>query len=181
MSAMASQITGVSICSTVCSGADHRKHQSSVSLAFVREIHRWPVNSPHKGPVARKMFPFDDVIMIKSALDFYHLSTSEIVRRRHGSVYPVYSTESLRWRHNGPDSDSNHQPHDCLLNRFIQTQIKENIKAPRHWPLCGEFTGDRWIPRTNGQQRGKCFHLMTSSCGGWRPDDTRGPEHQPWY
>ena len=34
---------------------------------------------------------------------------------------------------------------------FIQTQIKEYIKAPRHWPLCGEFTGDRWIPRTNGQ------------------------------
>ena len=49
---------------------------------------------------------------------------------------------------------------------FIQTQIKENIKAPRHWPLCGEFTGDRWIPRTNGQLRGKCFHLMTSLC--WR-------------
>ena len=41
---------------------------------------------------------------------------------------------------------------------------KENIKAPRHWPLCGEFTGDRWIPRTNGKLRGKCFHLMTSSC-----------------
>ena len=34
---------------------------------------------------------------------------------------------------------------------FIQTQIKENTKAPRDWPLCGEFTGDRWIPRTNGQ------------------------------
>ena len=33
---------------------------------------------------------------------------------------------------------------------FIQTQIRANIKAPRHWPLCGEFTGDRWIPRTNG-------------------------------
>ena len=46
---------------------------------------------------------------------------------------------------------------------FIQTQIKENIKAPRHWPLCGEFTGDRWILRTNGQQCGKSFHLMTSS------------------
>ena len=45
----------------------------------------------------------------------------------------------------------------------IQTQIKENIKAPRHWPSCGEFTGHRWIPRTNGQLRGKCFHLMTSS------------------
>ena len=43
-------------------------------------------------------------------------------------------------------------------------QLKENIKAPRHWPLCGEFTGDRWMPRTHGQLRGKCFHLMTSSC-----------------
>ena len=46
----------------------------------------------------------------------------------------------------------------------IQTQIKESIKAPRHWPLWGEFTGDRWIPHTKGQYRGKCFHLMTSSC-----------------
>ena len=46
---------------------------------------------------------------------------------------------------------------------FIQTQIKENIKAPRHWPLCGDFTGDRWITHTNGQLRGKCFHSMTSS------------------
>ena len=34
---------------------------------------------------------------------------------------------------------------------FIYAQIKENIKAPRHWPLWGEFTGDRWIPRTKGQ------------------------------
>ena len=49
--------------STVCSDADQRKHQSSASLAFVRGIHRWPVNSPHKGPVTRKMFLFDDVIM----------------------------------------------------------------------------------------------------------------------
>ena len=64
MGAMASQITSLMIvCSTVCSGADQRKHQSSVSLAFVREIHRWPVNSPHNGPVTRKMFPFDNVIM----------------------------------------------------------------------------------------------------------------------
>ena len=64
MSAMASQITWASIvCLTVCSGADQRKHQSSASLSFVRGIHWWPVDSPHKGPVTRKMFPFDDVIM----------------------------------------------------------------------------------------------------------------------
>ena len=62
--AMASEITGVSIvCSSVGLGADQRNHQSSLSLAFVRGIHRWPVNSPHKGPVTRKMFPFGDVIM----------------------------------------------------------------------------------------------------------------------
>ena len=52
--------------STVYSDADQRKHESSVSLAFVRGIHRGPVNSPHKWPVTRKMFPFDDVIMLYS-------------------------------------------------------------------------------------------------------------------
>ena len=64
MSAMASQITGVSIvCSTICSGADQRKHRSSPPLAIVRGIHRWPVDSPHKGPVTGKVSLFDDVIM----------------------------------------------------------------------------------------------------------------------
>ena len=65
MGAVASQITGPTIVySTVYSGANQRKHQSSASLAFVRGIHRWSVNSPHKGPVTRKMFPFHDVIMM---------------------------------------------------------------------------------------------------------------------
>ena len=64
MIATVSQITGTSIvCSTVCSGADQRKHQSYASLTFVRGIHRWLVDSPHKGLVPRKMFPFDDVIL----------------------------------------------------------------------------------------------------------------------
>ena len=64
MSTMPSQISSPTIVySTVYSGADQRKHQSSTSLAFVRGIHRWPMNSPHKGPVTRKMFPFDGVIM----------------------------------------------------------------------------------------------------------------------
>ena len=34
---------------------------------------------------------------------------------------------------------------------YSGTDYKKNTKAPRHWPLCGEFTGDRWIPRTKGQ------------------------------
>ena len=62
MTAMASQITSlVIVYPTIYSGADQRKHQSTVSLAFVWGIHGWPVNSPHKWPVT---FPFDDVIMI---------------------------------------------------------------------------------------------------------------------
>ena len=63
--AIASQITSLTIVySTVHSGTNHRKHQSSASLVFVRGIHRWTVNSPHKWPVTRKTFPFDDVIML---------------------------------------------------------------------------------------------------------------------
>ena len=57
----------------------------------------------------------------------------------------------LQWLHNEHDGVSNHQTHNCLLNRLFKAQIKENIKAPRHWPLCEEFTGDRWIPPTKGQ------------------------------
>ena len=64
MDAMTSQITSLGIVySIVYSGAYQRKHQGSVSLAFMREIHRWSVISLHKGPVMWKMFPFDDIIM----------------------------------------------------------------------------------------------------------------------
>ena len=67
MGAMASQITSLAIVyPIVYSGADERKYQSSASPSFVRGIHRWPMNSPHQGPVTRKMFPFDDVIMAQA-------------------------------------------------------------------------------------------------------------------
>ena len=80
MNPMASQITSLtSVYSTVYSGTDQRKHQSFASLAFVLGIHRWPVNSPHKGPVTRKMFPFDDVIMETGhdSMDSIHGRTHE--------------------------------------------------------------------------------------------------------
>ena len=65
MGAIASQITSLTIVySAVYSDADQRKYQSSASLAFVRVIHRGPVNSPHKWPVTRKICPLDDVIML---------------------------------------------------------------------------------------------------------------------
>ena len=88
----------------------------------------------------------------------------------YGGTIPISSQlkqekrHPLQWRHNGPDGVSSHRRIDCLLQPFVQAQINENIKAPRHWLLWGEFTADRWIPLTKGQWRGKCFHLMTSSC-----------------
>ena len=67
MGPIASQITRLTIVySTVNSDADQGKRQSSASLAFVRGIHRGPVNSQHKWPVTRNIFPFDDVIIIQN-------------------------------------------------------------------------------------------------------------------
>ena len=94
MNTMASQITGVQIIySTVCSGANQRKHQNSASLAFVRGI---PVNSPHKGPVTRKMFPFHEVIMYvvqmkvmvlnDYVLDFLHITRRVIAWAYHSKL-----------------------------------------------------------------------------------------------
>ena len=75
MGTMASQITSLTIVySTVYSDTDQRKHQSSASLAFVQGIHRGPVNSPHKWPVTRKIFPFHDVIV-----DSHELANKKIL------------------------------------------------------------------------------------------------------
>ena len=59
---MASQITGLTIVYSTVYSMRKKTHQSSASLAFVCGIHRWPMNSPHKGPVTREMFPFDDAV-----------------------------------------------------------------------------------------------------------------------
>ena len=88
--AMASKITGISIVySTVYSGAHQRKHQSWASLAFVRGIHRWPVNYPHKEPVTRKMFPFDGAIMIEftRVSCYLMISKPKLVFMSHTEIY----------------------------------------------------------------------------------------------
>ena len=82
MGAIASQITSLTIVYyAVYSDAFQRKHKSSASLAFVRGIHRGPVNASHKWPVTRKMFQFDDVIMIqmnKQCHETYFTTNSRI-------------------------------------------------------------------------------------------------------
>ena len=62
---------------------------------------------------------------------------------------------ALRWRHNGYDSVSNHQPHDCLLNRLFRRRSKKHQSSASLSFVWG-IHRDRWIPRTKGQLRGKC-------------------------
>ena len=82
--------------SRVYSGVDQRNHQSSAPLAFVRRIHRRPVISPHKRPVKRKMFPFDDVIMDTS---YYKCDTSELKHNATRTLsYFAYPRTGIIWR-----------------------------------------------------------------------------------
>ena len=61
---------------------------------------------------------------------------------------------TLQWRHNEYDGVSNYRSAD-FFNWTVCSGAdhRKNIKVPRHWPLCGEFTDDRWIPRTKGQRK----------------------------
>ena len=68
-------------------------------------------------------------------------------------------SSSLQWRHSGRDGVSNHQAHDCLLNRIFKAGIKENFIAQRHCLYRGPVN----LPHKGPE--GKCYHLMTSSCG----------------
>ena len=111
MGAMASQITSLTIVySAVYSSDDHRKHQSSASLAFLRGIHQRPVNIPHKWAVTRKMFSFDDVIMVLYCFVLLRLYCELLVNSRDWFTYNQqhYFTGTemfgnfLRWQWSNP-------------------------------------------------------------------------------
>ena len=128
MDSIASQITSLTIVySAVYSGADQRKHQSSASLAFVRGIHRGPANSPHKWPVTRKMFPFDDVIMmvchffqgrgVRGPSSWIFLGPR---RNKKWSLHACYGKLSILFSRNSVL---------CLFNSLVQNQIWQ----PKFW------------------------------------------------
>ena len=76
---------------------DQRKRQSSASLAFVRGIHRWPVNSPHKWPVTRQMFPFDDVIMKDISFMLQFKLISQVTDPTNWDIYSMRSISPLMY------------------------------------------------------------------------------------
>ena len=132
MSALASQITSFAVvCSTVYSSSDQWKHQSSAPLAFVRGIHRWPVNSLLKGPVTRKINPLDDVIMISPVF-------SRITSLLPGNLtrYDIIAHMSMRWSwtitatSNDRHGVSNYRSVGCLfISLFILTTKKHQRSA----------------------------------------------------
>ena len=74
----------------------------------------------------------------------------------------AWCCDVLQWRHNDHDGVSNHKPHGCLLNHLFRRRSKKTSKSSASLAFVWGIR-DRWIPRTKGQLRGKCFHLMTSS------------------
>ena len=123
---------------------NHLKHQSSASLAFVREIHWWPVVSPHKGPVTRKMFLFNDVIMVC----MHWWSSLKVGIIMYLSRLPAW----LRLQ-----SSSVHMMTSSNGNIFCVTG-----------PLCREFTSHRWIPLTKATDVELwCFLWSVPSINGW--------------
>ena len=156
MGTIASQITSLTIVySTVYSGADQRKHQSSASLAFVRGIHRGPVNSLHKWPVTRKMFPFDDVIMLPKYFDrsirgvnirmirigsnltdmynFFFRFTSPSTPQSSNSALSTFNSAKPSGRWFLGITDRQH----VLLFNNMYTKNKENTKIRITGTLCG--------------------------------------------
>ena len=133
MGAMASQITSLAIVySNVHSGADQRKHQSSTPLAFVWGIHRWPVNSPHKWPVTRKMFPFVDVFM----LWLYNPNTTKH-NRGMCIIHGIYCT-LLQWpiRRTNFESKKLWKPRDVImltLSYLLAQHFAINTICGRHY------------------------------------------------
>ena len=134
MTMLASQITSLPVvCSIVYSDVNQRKHQSSASLAFVREIHRGPVNFPHKWPVTRKMFPFDDVI---TSIQYpnqlgemsYSVTVVSCAKKHHNQLYQM-QTYDVR---NTPQETSTSLQESVLLNPPPPQKKKEKKKKRKN-------------------------------------------------
>ena len=171
MGAMASQINSPTIVySIVYSGADQRKHESSASLAFAGHS-PWPVNSQHKWPVTRRMFPFDDVIMIQLWIAIwasfqykhrYRLSWNGDSHQKDTILYLLLPTHGnvawLCWT--GPMVVMNIVKHTRWF--IFHDDVIKWKHFPRYWPFVREFTRHRWIPLTKASDAELCCFLWTA-------------------
>ena len=143
MTTMASQITSLTVVySTVYSDAHRSKKTSKLRVTGLCVGNSpGPVNSPHKGPVPRKMFPFDDVIMmiikpyLRSSYGYSIGSCTPLYLYLWDWAAKMIISLSLQWRHNGRDGISNHMCLDGLLNRLLRRRTKKTSKL-RTTDLC---------------------------------------------
>ena len=167
LGAMASQINSLTILySTVYLGLNQRKYHSSASLAFVRGILRCPGNSPHKWPVTRKMFGFDDVIMgqIYLVLLHWHRDSHKITPTPVTSPWRIWvksiGSELHETYHCAPIFDKTnsvitmkwnfvfirHLNSKCLLLHIFINHGPRSENPLRNWPLLQNQTSfDSWI------------------------------------
>ena len=178
---MTCQIIGVPIvCSAVCSGSDQRKHKSSATLVFCRGIHRWPVDSPHKGPVTRKMFPFDDVIMDKLTHIFKIRWISEFLcRRRHlvksrGISHVKFSKQSFITANIGslaPDFTMWAPAYSQWVFIIPPCRHAVNTHRPRLW-LREEYTPGLFVIMAPYGVMHHCYHRLRLWLVAWRHQAT---------
>ena len=146
------------VCSTFGSGADQRKHQSSASLDFVWGIHRWPVNSSHKGSVAPKMFPFDDVIM-------HHAAAKVKGEPGDPGNCSRWMAEVIKVTSNVRHGVSNYRPIVCLFIRLLRLTIKEHqmsalqAHCKGNPPVTGRFISQKasYTKNVSNWWRHKCI------------------------
>ena len=130
MGALASQIIIPTIVySTVYAGADQRKHQCSASLAFVRVIHLWLVNSPHKLPVTRKMFPFHDAIMLQKCHCMIRVFT-DIIHTHFISTCTITGKNPASW---------NFRLNKIYVSCFMYLSIVFLFRREKSWMIYAKF------------------------------------------
>ena len=172
---MTSQITSITIVySTVYPDADQRKHQSSASLAFVWGIHRWPANSPHKGPVTRKMFPFDDVIMDETFVPLSqlapenpsgHLHRYPALRSKH--VPPFWHGLLSHWSPSTKTNEIITYSSFNVLNRFEKyddVSAFYNNFSTLKWHMCLKQKGQPIAHGENQRRRGVSSYDTDQVC-----------------
>ena len=115
-----------------------------------QRIHNWVTKEDKLCVGHRLRMGCRTCILVKFVwLSDIHASNNNKGRFR--CVPSVYKTYTLRWRHNGRDSVSNYQPHDCLLNRLFRRRSKKTSKlrvtglcvgsspgpvnSPHKWPV----------------------------------------------
>ena len=96
---------------------------------FVRGIHRSPVNSPHKGQWHNR--EAGDLRRHRGHYDVNGMVRTGTLRGYCCAVWNILyrALMSLQWRHNECDGVSNHQPHDCLLNRLFRRVSKKKNQS----------------------------------------------------